>query len=340
MEKNENCYCIYMHENKINGKKYIGKTRNKPQQRWGRGTGYWENEDFSRDIEEYGWDNFEHIILHENLSSEQAKIMENKLIKQYNTINPDIGYNKRLEECFLIDEESEIKCCDKYTIKDTMEKAHFVLKIPENTKKRILGGKYITPNMHNLETTMGAICYMHNKSQFYDIGVRWFNLPSGVFYWYECFGGSVIQLLGKRIGNSFYDKGLTERQIKNIVDKNIKQVNEILEKSKDTLELYKEALKIYYEHKKELSHFCIENITVGYVYGYDKPTVIIKFPPHILSGYIIGFLGIESYGYYRSNGLEILKRLCKRGTYDNFVNWLESNNWVVTFDAYRSCLVN
>ena len=37
---------------------------------------------FWRAIQKYGWDNFEHIILVENLSKEMANIIESELIKK------------------------------------------------------------------------------------------------------------------------------------------------------------------------------------------------------------------------------------------------------------------
>ena len=39
----------------------------------------------------YGWDNFEHIVLHENLSFEEADALEIKLIQEYDSVNN--GYN-------------------------------------------------------------------------------------------------------------------------------------------------------------------------------------------------------------------------------------------------------
>lgn len=87
-EKN---YKIYCHKNKINNKLYIGYAKN-PSARWhSDGSGYKKQEKFYRAIKKHGWNNFEHIILIENLSIEQAKILERYLIKKYNSKNE--GYN-------------------------------------------------------------------------------------------------------------------------------------------------------------------------------------------------------------------------------------------------------
>lgn len=91
--KEEKKWCVYMHTNKINGKKYIGKTCQKPEYRWNNGDGYKGSPYFYRAILKYGWDNFEHDILVENLSAENACEAEKSLIEQYDTTNQQNGYN-------------------------------------------------------------------------------------------------------------------------------------------------------------------------------------------------------------------------------------------------------
>lgn len=88
-----NNYCIYIHKNKINNKVYIGQTCQKPEYRWENGEGYVQCSAFYAAIQKYGWDNFEHIILFENLTQEEANKKEEELIKQYNSNNKEYGYN-------------------------------------------------------------------------------------------------------------------------------------------------------------------------------------------------------------------------------------------------------
>lgn len=85
-------FIVYMHENKINHKKYIGITCQKPTQRWRGGKGY-KIGTFKNAIDKYGWNNFNHIVLYEHLTKEDACLKEQELIKQYNTMDNNYGYN-------------------------------------------------------------------------------------------------------------------------------------------------------------------------------------------------------------------------------------------------------
>ena len=89
----ERKWCVYCHTNKINGKKYIGITSNKPKYRWNNGKGYRGQTHFYNAIKSHGWDGFEHEVLFKNLTEQEAKDMEIKLISEHNTTSRDSGYN-------------------------------------------------------------------------------------------------------------------------------------------------------------------------------------------------------------------------------------------------------
>ena len=86
-------YKVYKHINKINNKVYIGITQQDLKKRWQNGYGYKEQKYFYSAIKKYGWNNFEHIVLFDNLTEEQAIEKEIELIKQYKSNNRKYGYN-------------------------------------------------------------------------------------------------------------------------------------------------------------------------------------------------------------------------------------------------------
>ena len=93
MEIYNDTYCVYMHTNKINNKKYVGQTCIKPEKRWNNGRGYKGNTYFYNAIQKYGWDNFDHEIITSNLTKEEADNFEKILIERLDLMNPDKGYN-------------------------------------------------------------------------------------------------------------------------------------------------------------------------------------------------------------------------------------------------------
>lgn len=103
-------YIVYQHKNKINGKVYIGITARKPEARWKNGEGYKSSPHFYSAIQRYGWDNFEHNILFTNLTKEEACKKEQELIKQYNSMNRDFGYNSTSGgDIFVMNNETKQK---------------------------------------------------------------------------------------------------------------------------------------------------------------------------------------------------------------------------------------
>ena len=86
-------WTVYIHTNLINGKKYVGITSNPVKKRWRNGYGYSENLPIGRAIRKYGWENFDHEIIADNLDEDDAKKMEQELIKSYNTTDDKYGYN-------------------------------------------------------------------------------------------------------------------------------------------------------------------------------------------------------------------------------------------------------
>ena len=92
MKQQDNIYIVYKHTTP-NNKVYIGITKKKPNDRWASGFGYEHQIYFFRAIVKYGWDNIKHEILYSNLTEEEAKTIEIRLIKEYNSTDINCGYN-------------------------------------------------------------------------------------------------------------------------------------------------------------------------------------------------------------------------------------------------------
>ena len=83
---------VYKHTSP-DGKVYIGITKADPDKRFNNGNGYKENELFFQDIKKYGWESFTHELLAVGLTVEEACHMEIELIREYDSTNPEKGYN-------------------------------------------------------------------------------------------------------------------------------------------------------------------------------------------------------------------------------------------------------
>ena len=59
-------FCLYMHVNKVNHKKYIGITCTPLVSRWNSGFGYNKKSSLYYAIKKYGWNNFSHFVLYNN----------------------------------------------------------------------------------------------------------------------------------------------------------------------------------------------------------------------------------------------------------------------------------
>lgn len=87
-------WTVYVHINKVNQKAYVGITSKKnPNHRWSNGRGYWQNPLFFAAINKYGWDGFDHIVIRNDLSEQEAKQMEKDLIECWRTQDREFGYN-------------------------------------------------------------------------------------------------------------------------------------------------------------------------------------------------------------------------------------------------------
>ena len=90
---NNSTFLVYKHTNLSNGKVYIGITNRNPEKRWSKGNAYKSNQHFTNAIKKYGWEGFSHEIIKEGLTKEEALLLEESLIKEYDSTNSEKGYN-------------------------------------------------------------------------------------------------------------------------------------------------------------------------------------------------------------------------------------------------------
>lgn len=86
-------YVVYVHQNKTNGKRYVGITNNAAK-RWSNGgKNYRGCPRFFSAIKKHGWSAFTHEVLEEGLTLEEANRLEVEYIAKYKTQDKRFGYN-------------------------------------------------------------------------------------------------------------------------------------------------------------------------------------------------------------------------------------------------------
>ena len=85
-------YYVYKHTNLINGKSYIGMSCQPTYKRWQEGQ-YLRPSRFGAPIQKFGWKNFSHEILFDNLTKEEAERLENIAIGLFRSNDEKFGYN-------------------------------------------------------------------------------------------------------------------------------------------------------------------------------------------------------------------------------------------------------
>ena len=89
------CFQVYLVTNKVNGKKYVGKTSYPLSfRRYGHKSAHDRDRGsvLHKAISKYGWDNFDMKTLYECVDEREMNAVERALIAEYNTLLPN-GYN-------------------------------------------------------------------------------------------------------------------------------------------------------------------------------------------------------------------------------------------------------
>ena len=126
-----NCFC-YLHIFP-NDKIYVGTTQQeKVEYRWKcDGNGYKRQPLVWRAIQKYGWENIRHKVI-ECETPEEMWEMEKELIKEYDTTNPDKGYN-----CSTGGEVGPIGCKHTEEFRKKMSELHKDKHPSNDTRKKM-----------------------------------------------------------------------------------------------------------------------------------------------------------------------------------------------------------
>ena len=119
---------VYKHTSP-SGKVYIGITCLNPSRRWNSGKGYKMQAAIGRAIKKYGWENFSHEILAENLTRAEASQKEQENIRLFQSDDPRYGYN-----C-TSGGDSQFYVSDEVRAKEREAKRRYISEHPEYAAK-------------------------------------------------------------------------------------------------------------------------------------------------------------------------------------------------------------
>lgn len=148
-------YTIYMHRNLINNKVYIGQTRDELNRRFKKGYGYRSSPHFYASIQKYGWDNFEHIVLEENLSAETANEREKFWIALFKSNEEKFGYNLTPGGCGQPAKKTNQTLRKKVYCKETGQCFNSITEAALWAGLKKTGGSNITSAIKGLRKTAG-----------------------------------------------------------------------------------------------------------------------------------------------------------------------------------------
>lgn len=195
-----NNWIVYKHTNTINQKSYIGITSRKPEDRWGNnGRNYrpckGKYSCFYNAIQKYGWENFSHEILENDLAYEKACEKEKYYISFYNTKAPN-GYNltnggegtcgyksgenfckRRSELVSGGNNPTAKKVCYGNMVFDTINECADYLGVSRNKIIRWITGITYIPNIHLINNLRFL-----DKKPIYKVGKRGKNFGKKVYY--------------------------------------------------------------------------------------------------------------------------------------------------------------
>ena len=138
-------YKIYIYRNSINGKVYIGSTKNSIARRYNSGYSY--KGSFKEALETYGRDKFTVDILMECKTKREAETKEKEFIHIYDSTNPNKGYNDNDHTKRI----TKVKCVENDMIFDSFAEAeyyccggHNLYKVVDNPNRTYHGYHWVS----------------------------------------------------------------------------------------------------------------------------------------------------------------------------------------------------
>lgn len=109
MKKDNAIFKVYIHKLKVDGRVYVGQTSSSMEKRAGsNGYRYKYCPKFWHAIQKYGWESFEHILIKDELTLDEANQLEDELILKYNSIENGFNINRGGRNHLWTDEQKKI----------------------------------------------------------------------------------------------------------------------------------------------------------------------------------------------------------------------------------------
>lgn len=145
---------IYIHTNKINGKKYVGQTIQRPNDRWHGGSNYSGSPKFYNAIKKYGWDNFDHEVIPAYV--EELDFLECEFIKKFNTINNGYNLNSGGNKNKTVSKETRKRLSESHYISNSKQRAVLCIETGEVFKSAHIAGRHVDEVCKGIRKTAGG----------------------------------------------------------------------------------------------------------------------------------------------------------------------------------------
>lgn len=163
MKKDNTTFKIYIHKLKVDGRVYVGQTSSSMEERAGsNGYRYKHCPKFWHAIQKYGWESFEHILIKDGLTLDEANQLEDELILKYNSIENGFNINRGGRNHFWTDEQRKIMSERNMGEKNP----NYGKPRSEETKKKIGAANAVAQlGKHHSEETKKKMSKSHRKQE-------------------------------------------------------------------------------------------------------------------------------------------------------------------------------